>query len=168
MPNVSSHRHVHRGPRAVAALVAVLLAASLAVLVPGAPAGAAPVGGCQMFPSDTFWHADISRLSRHPQSNAWINRIGATRGLKMDFGSGTYEGNFFGIPYLVVPNSQPNVPVNVDWYPDESDQTWPYPIPLDAPIEGAPAADGDAHVLVVEQGECRLHELYAARPGGSA
>jgi hypothetical protein len=117
-----------------------------------------------MFPSNTFWHADISRLSRHPQSNAWINRIGAGRGLKMDFGSGTYEGHYFGIPYLVVPDSQPNVPVDFIWYPEESDQTHPYPIPLDAPIEGAPNATGDRHVLVVEQGECILHELYAAEP----
>jgi hypothetical protein len=155
--------------RLVAAAVALVLGTSLAVLVPAAaPGGAAPIGGCQMFPSNTFWHADISRLSRHPQSNAWINEIGAGRGLKMDFGSGLYEGNHFGIPYLSVPNSQPNVPVVVDWYPEESDQTWPYPIPLNAPIEGAPAADGDAHVLVVEQGECRLHELYAARPGASS
>lgn len=152
--------------RVLAVVLALLLGASLLGLVPGSasPVGAASVGGCQLFPSNTFWHADVSRLSPHPQSDAWIARIGAQRGLKMDFGSGLWNGGPIGIPYLVVPDSEPNVPVVVDWYPSESDQTWPYPVPLDAPIEGGPNSTGDRHVLVVEQGVCRLHELYAARP----
>src|SRR5205814_6444348 len=43
------------------------------------------------------------------------------------------------------------------------------PIPLDAPIEGGPCADGDRHVLVVQAGACMLYELYNAKPlaGGS-
>lgn len=153
--------------RAVLLLAALGLATSLLVGVPTVPAQAAEVGGCQMFPSDTFWHADVSRLSRHPQSSAWIQRIGAGRGLKMDFGSGIWPpgtGGPIGIPYAVVPDGEPNVSVEHLWYPDESDQTWPYPVPLDAPIEGGPSSGGDRHVLVVEQGVCRLHELYAAYP----
>src|SRR5437773_2719586 len=30
----------------------------------------------------------------------------------------------------------------------------------DAPVEGAPATDGDRHVLVLQQGTCHLYELY--------
>lgn len=150
----------------VAVTAAVLVAATLVVGVP-APVAATPVGGCQMFPADTLWHADISRLSPHPQSASWINRIGAGRGLKMDFGSGEWDGGPIGIPYDVVPADEPNRPVEFVWFPEESDQTWPYPVPLDAQIEGGPAADGDRHVLVVEQTECRLHELYWAHPDGS-
>jgi hypothetical protein len=155
--------------RLLSLVCALGLAGSLAVVAPASSAGA-DIGGCQMFPEDSFWHADISRLSRHPQSNAWINRIGANRGLKMDFGSGLWDGGPIGIPYLVVPNSQPPVDVLVDpddGYPDESDTTWEYPVPLNAPVEGGPASDGDRHVLVVEQGECRLHELYHAFPEAS-
>ena len=42
----------------------------------------------------------------------------------------------------------------------------PYPVPTAAPIEGAPNTDGDRHVLVVRQGECKLYELYRAFPQG--
>ncbi len=46
------------------------------------------------------------------------------------------------------------------------------PIPLDAPIEGGSTADpnpasGDRHVLVVQQGNCILYELYNAVRTGS-
>ena len=51
-------------------------------------------------------------------------------------------------------------------YSDESDPG-PMPIPLGAPIEGwdGPGhdpADGDRHVIALQQGACRLYELYNA------
>ena len=80
---------------------------------------------------------------------------------------GTTE-EYYGIPYTVVPASQPLVPIRfgtdgVD-YSDESDPG-PMPIPLDAPIEGGSTAEpdpgsGDRHLLVVRQGDCMLYELY--------
>jgi hypothetical protein len=74
-----------------------------------------------------------------------------------DFGSDPS----YGIPYVVVPASQPRVPITFTDYGDESDPG-PYPIPLNAPVE----AGGDAHVLVAS-GDCHLYELYgAARSGG--
>jgi hypothetical protein len=65
-----------------------------------------------------------------------------------------------GISYVVVPAGTPKVAVTFT-YDDESD-IGPYPIPADAPIEGGPSSSGDRHVLVVEQGSCRLYELFAA------
>jgi hypothetical protein len=55
------------------------------------------------------------------------------------------------------------VAITYDAYGDESDPG-PFPIPLDAPIEGGSASDGDRHVLVVQQGTCQLFELYRAFP----
>ena len=62
---------------------------------------------------------------------------------------------------MVVPASQPLVPITYTAYGDESDPG-PFPIPLNAPIEGG--GGGDAHVLVVQQDTCQLFELFASEP----
>ena len=87
---------------------------------------------------------------------------------------GTTE-EYYGIPYTVVPASQPLVPITYgtggEDYSDESDPG-PMPIPFDAPIEGGSTADpdpssGDRHVLVLQEGSCTLYELYnSERAGG--
>ena len=148
-------------------LVAVALTLTLAVAV-GAPAAGAPslaASGCPLFPADNVWHADVSRLPVHPRSGAYLAAMGPGAGIRADFGSGTWEGGPIGIPYTVVPASQPKVPVRFA-YAGESDPG-PYPVPPDAPVEGGPDADGDRHVLVVQAGTCRLYELFDAhREGG--
>jgi uncharacterized protein (TIGR03437 family) len=60
----------------------------------------------------------------------------------------------------VVVNGQAKVPVTFD-YADESDPG-PYPIPPNPPIEGG----GDRHILIVDQSDCHLYELFAASQGG--
>jgi hypothetical protein len=121
-----------------------------------------------MTPASSFWHADVSGLPVHPQSATWISSIGATAGLKADFGSGLWEGGPIGIPYTTAPGTQAKVPVSFG-YADESDPG-PYPIPPGAPIEGGPSSTGDRHVLVVDRDACRLWELYSAYPknGGAS
>jgi len=96
-----------------------------------------------------------------------VSSIGATTKLHPDFGT-FWDGAPIGIPYVHVGAGQATVPVSFD-YADESDPG-PYPIPPNAPIEGGSAADGDRHVLVVDDAACKLYELYAAHPqnGGSS
>ena len=115
-----------------------------------------------MSPADSFWHADVSGLPVHAQSAAWVSSVGATAGLKADFGSGTWDGGPIGIPYTTVPGSQARVPVTFG-YADESDPG-PYPVPANAPIEGGSNSTGDRHVLIVDRDACRLWELYSAYP----
>jgi len=94
-----------------------------------------------------------------------VGNIGVSLGLHPDFGS-MWEGQPIGIPFVLVPGSQPFVPIEFIWYGDESD-TGPYPVPPNAPIEGGndnPDNDGDRHVLVVNQGNCTLYELYYSWP----
>ena len=100
------------------------------------PANGSPtsLGGCTLFPRSSYWYANVSTLPVHPSSAAYIASIGASSGLKADFGSGLWDGGPIGIPYVVVPAGQPKVPVTFD-YDDES-EPGPYPIPADAPIEG--------------------------------
>jgi len=118
--------------------------------------------GCSVFPADNPWNTDISGYDVHPSSDAFIDSIGRYTNLHPDFGT-VWAGAPIGIPYVVVPGSQPPVPIDFVAYGDESDPG-PYPVPPDAPIEGGPQSDGDRHVLVVDSGECVLYELYRAFP----
>ena len=115
---------------------------------------------CPIFPADHIWNAAVDDLPLDPNSAAYINTIGAESTLHPDFGSGTWAGYPIGIPYVIVPGTQPKEPVRFV-YADESDPG-PYPIPLDPPIEGDPDGDGDRHLLILDQDNCLLFELYAA------
>ncbi len=125
--------------------------------------GGPTIAGCPVFPPDNPWNQGISDLPIDPNSANYIASINSTwnKYLHADFGSSLE----WGIPYIVVPRTQPVVPIAFTEYGDESDPG-PYPIPPDAPIEGGPASTGDRHVLVVNSGTCKLYELYHAYPVG--
>lgn len=134
------------------------------------PAGPGPtIGSCPLLPAGHSLNQDVSQLPLHPNSAAYVGSIGTDRNVHPDFGAadlGQGPGGF-GIPFKVVPESQPKLPVTFTEYPEESDPG-PYPIPLDAAIEGGPNADGDRHTLVVQEGDCKLYELYRAFPQASS
>jgi hypothetical protein len=124
----------------------------------------ASLNGFLPFPSDNLWNKDISASPVDPNSTAIINFIGSSVGLHADFGAGQYNNSTIGIPYSVVGASQPLIPVNFTAYGAESD-AGPMPIPLTAPIEGYPnPGTGDRHVLVLDNSNCYLYELYSAYP----
>jgi hypothetical protein len=144
-------------------LTAALVAAFALALAAAPAANTAPrIAGCPVFPPDNPWNQRVDRLPVHRNSDAIVRSIGLDDTMHADFGSGLWEGGPIGIPFVTVAKSQPKVPVSFD-YPDESDRG-PYPIPPNVPIEGGRAADGDRHVIVVDRGRCRLHELFAAHP----
>lgn len=120
------------------------------------------IAGCDIFPADHIWNTPIDTAPVAANSAAYINTIGANRTLHPDFGSGLWEGGPIGIPFITVAGTQPKVAVSFD-YADESDPG-PYPVPTDAPIEGGPQADGDRHVLMLDQDNCQLYELYYSYP----
>ena len=122
-----------------------------------APGGQPTVGGCSIFPTDNPWNREVSGLPVDPRSDDYIRSIGAGGFLHADFGG----GGEYGIPFEVVPADQPKVPITFTAYGEESDPG-PYPIPPNARVEQAT----DRHVLVVQQGACRLYELYAAQRSG--
>jgi len=127
-------------------------------------------GGRQLFPADNWWNQDISTAPVDPQSDAYINFIGRTRGAHPDFGPPPY-----GIPYVGVSGGQPRVAVSFVDYGSESDPGFKgesgYPIPDAAKsqanyIEGGAAGggtDGDRHLLIVDRDKWVLYELFAAR-----
>lgn len=124
------------------------------------------VGGCQLFPANNILNTPIDGLPVHPMSSTYISNMGgASHNLHPDFGSGVWPPGSnapIGIPYITVDSTQPEVPISF-YYPSESDPG-PYPIPPDAPIEGGPDSTGDRHVIVVENDNCILYEVFDAHP----
>ena len=110
---------------------------------------------CAIFPADNPWNTDISGYPVHENSDAYVDSIGRDEPLHPEFGT-VWEGDPIGLPYVLVSGDQPLVPVSFD-YADESDPG-PYPIPPDAPIE----AGSDHHVLVIDDDNCVLYELFDA------
>ncbi len=123
----------------------------------GTHSNAASLAGCQILPSNNIWNAPVDTLPVAVNSALMINNIGQDTGLHADFGSGTWDGAKIGIPITIVNSNQPNVPITFT-YEDESDPG-PYPIPTAAAVEGAPN-DGDRHVLVLNQDNCVLYEMF--------
>jgi len=122
----------------------------------------ASLNGFLPFPADNAWNQDVSNAAVDQTSDAIINFIGPSIGLHPDFGSGLYAGSSMGIPYSVVNSSQSPVNINFTAYGDESDPG-PMPIPATAQIEGFPnPGNGDRHVLVIDNSNCFLYELYSA------
>jgi hypothetical protein len=154
---------VHRSVRR-ALLAGFIITMASAVSIAG-PAGSEPIPGapgCQVLPADNVWNAKVSNLPVDRHSATYIASIGATSPLHPDFGSGTYDGEPIGIPYNVVPGTQPTVPVHFE-YASQSDPG-PYPVPPDALIEGGPTSTGDRHVLTLDTGNCTDYEMWQSYP----
>ncbi len=146
---------------------AMLAGGTSAAMLAGSSSAATltPVGpreySCPLFPASSPFNRDISRAPVAPRSAAYIASIGLTGHLHPDFGTNPS----YGIPYTIVGPSQPKVLIDFTAYGEESNPG-PYPIPPNAPVEGA-GEEGDRHVLVLQRGTCRLYELYAAHRAGA-
>jgi hypothetical protein len=127
-----------------------------------AAAQAPTIGNCTVLSSNNIWNTPVDTLPIAANSTTYVNTIGATTGLKADFGSGTWNGGPIGIPFITVPGTQTKYPATFTYW-DESDPG-PYAVPLDAPIEGGSNSTGDRHAIAVDIDNCILYELYAAYP----
>ena len=146
---------------------AVAVIALLVVAASGAGRSAGPViGGCPVFPASSAWNQRVDGLPVPRNSAVLVRSIGLDSPVHADFGSGLYNGQRIGIPYVVVSGRQtPKARPRFD-YADESDPG-PYPIPANVSIEGAPHPDdGDRHALIVDRDTCTLYELYALHRSG--
>ena len=123
--------------------------------------GSTSVGLSEIFPSDNAWNKDVSGDDVDPGSDKYIAAMMPSTGLHADF-SNVVDGNY-GIPYVVVSSGQKRVPITFTDYATQSDPG-PYPIPLDAPVEGM--GKGDAHVIAVDLDEKKLYELFTASQSG--
>jgi hypothetical protein len=139
------------------AILGMILALATVAWAKTSSAGGPHEGGCQIFPADNPLNQEIAHAPLNPNSAKYIESIGANIHLHADFGTPPS----YGIPYVVVGQHQRRVPIHFTEYGEESNPG-PYPIPSDAPVEGA-GEEGDRHVLVLQEGVCKLYELYAAQ-----
>jgi hypothetical protein len=128
------------------------------------------LAGLQVFPPDNPWNQDVSRWPLHANSRRIIAAIGADKPFRHNRDMG----------FILVPSSQPLVPLRITLYPQESDPG-PFPIPDNLPIEGWPVnyqgkratlddvqrdrlrEGGDRHAIIIDPGRGRLYEFYQAR-----
>jgi len=120
----------------------------------------ASLGGFLPFSSASLWNADISTAAVDSNSDSVISSfIGTGTHVHPDFGA---DPNY-GIPFVIVDGNQNLVGVNLGAYGGESDPG-PMPIPANALVEGGSSSTGDRHVLVLNNSNCFLYELYNASP----
>ena len=135
------------------------------------------VSAMQIFPVTNAWNEDISRLPVLPNSDAMIAQIMA------DLSSSRRTlRTFQEMNFVLIPDSQPLVPINFVAYPGESDPS-PYPIPANMPIETWPTGTGnltlqqwqqntnntpgDRHSIVVQPGNGFIWETWEAQLVGT-
>jgi hypothetical protein len=164
------HDHRVRSRRLLLVAAAVLTAAAAGVAalpVGDAAQGAGPSGSpvtgtsCRVLPADSYWHADVSNLPRHPRSAQWLSHMSTDRHLHPDFGPSYGDGPDYGFPVTVVRGSHPRVRVSFE-YAAESDRVR-YPFGRDTRIEGGRDSGGDMHAIVVDRFRCRLYETWSTR-----
>jgi hypothetical protein len=120
----------------------------------------------EVFPPDNPWNLIVEDWPLHPNSAQIIRSIGPNKPFRYNTDMG----------FVLVPPSQPRVPVAIVGYPEESDKG-PFPVPNIVPIEGWPAGypglsleavqrkveSGDRHALVVDPVNRMLYEFYQMR-----
>lgn len=153
--------------RAALRTAAVMAGFAVAAFAAGGAAAENRVPGtrCPVFPDDSWWHADVSRLKVHPMSRRWMANMSPGSRLHPDFGpSFGAQPVPYGIPITVVSKSHAKVRVRFD-YADESDKVG-YPLGNDTKVEGGQFREGDRHTVVVDRDTCRLYETWATRRQG--
>lgn len=135
------------------------------------PQADAIVSRMQILPVDNAWNEDISRLPLLPNSAAMVSQIVADLQSTRRNLRAFYEMNF-----VLVPASQPLIPITFDLYGDESDPS-PYPIPSQLPIETWPhdtpsnytlydwqrdlyQDGGDRHAIIVQPSSGNVWETW--------
>ena len=120
------------------------------------------LGGFNFFANGAWWQAIGSPASDYgvaPNSAALLSGFGSGH-LRIDWSTTTANGgnSLYGMPYNVVPGTQPLVPLELGSYASESD---PGPVPFYSGmsiegVQGAPPAfppSGDSHALVMVRNE---------------
>lgn len=154
--------------RTLATILALAVGAGVTAYADPRPAEAArrtdQIAGtsCSAFPTNNYWHADISTLPVHKRSRTWLSHMSTSRQLHPDFGPSYGDGPNYGMPVTVVVSGAHRKVKVAFTYASESDHVR-YPFGSDTRIEGGRSSDGDRHAIVVDRSRCRLYETWATR-----
>jgi serine/threonine-protein kinase len=115
----------------------------------------------QLFPPGAPWNTEISDAPLDSESDAIIDYLDANHN------TGTRFQIDFGFRVLHAAAGEPHKAFtpNDDFYEGDCDPA-PMPVPSGGGIEGedgyACESDGDCHLIVVSESECRLYEMWRA------
>ncbi|HEY7956350.1 MAG TPA: hypothetical protein VII38_13700 [Polyangia bacterium] len=139
-----------------------------AAVVPSGPM----FGGCPLFPPQYPYNQDISKSPLDPGSATYIANLKARAGAIV----AEYPGGEF---LNIVPASQPEVPLMTaaEFGFDSNDAFYYHsgaalagltaPIPPGVMYENMNNPNSDHHMMIIEQGSCRLLELYGYNPSSA-
>ncbi|HET6613185.1 MAG TPA: hypothetical protein VFG83_14405 [Kofleriaceae bacterium] len=123
--------------------------------------------GSTLFPPTAPWYEDISGAAIDPNSDAAIAAIEAQGG----WGNGDQMQIDFGLTVLYADAAAPmrTFDPTGDFYTPDCDHV-PVPVPAGGMLEGesgyACTGDGDCHLLVIDQSEHKLYEMWRANITG--
>jgi hypothetical protein len=122
----------------------------------------------QLFPQNNIWNVPVDTLPVDPQSEIYVKTIGGSKPLALYWG---------GIPYNVVPGTQPKKKVSFKYASDSDNILYPMPNPdsilienSDSPVSCTAGSGHDCHVLIVDKDNKYLYELFAVNywPGNGS
>jgi hypothetical protein len=119
-----------------------------------------PGTSCPAFPADNVWNTSITGLPVNADSATWLASMDAgTTDLHPDYGPSGSAKKPYGIPWEIVPEGTPLVPIKF-LYASESDPG-PYPLSASTPIEHG----SDRHAIMVvadpsDPTSCTLYETW--------
>jgi len=116
---------------------------------------------CTVFPKNNIWNTVISDAPIHKNSQKWLSSIKNKSNLHPDFGAGEYKGSPVGIPINY--SNKDTKKHKVLFRNQQESDTGFYPIPKFVNIEGGAHSNGDRHMIVLDQDECKLYELFSTR-----
>jgi hypothetical protein len=127
------------------------------------------IGGCPMFPADYPYNVDVSNAPLDPGSATYIANLKAR--------AGAIVAEYPGDEYVnLVPQTQQLVALGTssafgfdasDAFFQNNGSGATAPIPSGVVYENMTNPSSDHHMMIVEQGTCRLFELYAWNPSSA-
>lgn len=139
----------------------VLLGLWTAALGTPAPVDATgpTIAGCPAFPAAHPFNQPVTRASVDPRSRRYIATMSRDRD-RLWTGANAGRWSDAGFTVHTVPRTTPPVPITIDRYANGAIDPTAMPIPPAPTIQQAP----DRHLLIVQQGSCRLYESWETRP----
>ena len=129
----------------------------------------------QLFDGSHPWNQRVDQAALDSESDAIINYLqeNHTAGSRFQIdGPSDVPNNTYGIVVLYSDGSAPleSFTITDDFFPPDCDPA-PIPVPAGGAIEGEEGYqcvnDGDCHLIVVDTGTCRLHEMWRANITGA-
>ncbi|MFV0316523.1 MAG: hypothetical protein ACK5O2_06125 [Microthrixaceae bacterium] len=123
------------------------------------------IAGCEIYPRDSVFNADVTRLPIAEDSDAIIEAAGGVdTSIVAGFYSSVWMGSRGGMPVNVVDSRTLNTTDVVGGAYSYISDLEDHPIPAQPKIEGYPGVAWDKHMIVLDSATCVLSEFFWVTP----